>query len=138
MVNRRQQYLVGAAVAWTAFVWFGRIRNALADEALDSGARLATVALSMSMLLPAAVVAILAWRERRGGPTPALRIASMVTLAWVTGLWAMRVIDIALFGDHAAAFVVIHVTLGVVSVALWLGAVLALVETSSEQISFSN
>lgn len=43
----------------------------------------------------------------------------MVALAvWTTGVWIVRAGDIVLGGDHEVGFVVVHVVLAVVSIAL--------------------
>lgn len=106
---------VAVLVAWTAFVWVGRIRNALADAALDDGGRTGPLLLSLSFLVPAAVVGVLALRSRGARPGPALRWTLAAFAAWTVGLWLVRTADIALLGDHEAAFVAVHAVLGVVS-----------------------
>jgi len=107
-----------AFLGWTAFVWLGRIRNAVADDALDGAGRIGPVLLSVSFLVPAVVLAVLLVRER-GRPAGRVRSVLLVGLSgWTTVVWAVRVLDIALGGDHDAAFIVVHAALAVVSVAL--------------------
>lgn len=111
-----------AFLAFTAFVWIGRIRNAVNDPALDDGGRIGPVLLSLSFLVPAVVLGVLLVVHRRavgsGEDVPVLRVGVLALAAWTTGVWVVRDADILLGGDHDAAFIVVHVALGVVSVAL--------------------
>lgn len=92
-----------AFAGWTLFVWLGRIRNAVAG---DEG--LGPVLLAASFVLLAC--AVLGTRGRR---------EAVVALAgWTLAVWAVRAVDIALFSDHDAGFVVVHVVLAAVSVGL--------------------
>jgi hypothetical protein len=120
-VGREGRAAVWATVsflAWTTFVWAGRIRNAMADDALDGGGRTGPVFLSLSFLVPAAVLAVLLAGER-GHRVGRGRSVLLVGLAgWTTAVWAVRVLDIALAGDHDVPFVAVHTVLGVVSIAL--------------------
>jgi hypothetical protein len=109
---------VVALLAWTAFVWVGRIRNALADPALDDGGRTGPILLSLSFLVPAAAVAVLLARSWRGGGSSALRAAVLALAGWSVAVWVVRVADIALAGDHEVGFVVVHAVLGVGSILL--------------------
>lgn len=121
------RWAVLGLVAWTAFVWVGRIRNALADDALDAGGRTGPVLLSASFLLLAAAAAVLvALRWSRSTPGGALLAVVGVLAAWSTAVWVVRLVDIIGFGDHDVGFVVVHAVLGVVSIALSVLAVLNL------------
>ena len=92
-------------VAWTVFVWAGRIR--LAD------AEIGPLLLALTFLVPAVALAVsLVWFR---GAVPALVGALAL---WTTGVWIVRDLDIVLGGDHPVGFVVVHVVLGVVSVAV--------------------
>ena len=44
--------------------------------------------------------------------------ASVVLAGWTTVVWVVRAADIALGGDHEAAFIAVHVVLAVVSTGL--------------------
>jgi hypothetical protein len=86
-----------AFLAWTVFVWAGRIRNG------------GSVLLAASFL----VLAVLAmWR--RGGWIAALA-------AWTIGVWAVRTPYI-LVHDHPAGFKVVHTVLAAISIALAISA----------------
>ena len=92
-------------VAWTVFVWAGRIK--LAD------AEVGPLLLALTFLVPAVALAVaLVWFR---GAVPALVGALAL---WTTGVWVVRDLDIVLGGDHPVPFVVVHVVLGVVSVAV--------------------
>ena len=82
-----------AFVAWTVFVWAGRIRN--------GGSAL----LAVSFL---ALAVIAGWR--RGGWVTAL-------VVWTIGVWLVRT-PFILVHDHPAGFKVVHSVLAAVSIAL--------------------
>ena len=115
---------VGLFVGWTLFVWVGRIRNAMTDPDLADGGRTGPLLLALSFVVPAVVVGVLAFLARpsvaTGDPAPRSRLRAGVQAlaAWTTGVWIVRVVDIAFGGDHPVGFVVVHTVLGVVSVAL--------------------
>ena len=82
-----------ALVAWTVFVWAGRIRN--------GGSAL----LAASFL---ALAAIAVWRRGRW-------ITALVV--WTIGVWVVRT-PFILVHDHSAGFKVVHTVLAAVSVGL--------------------
>jgi hypothetical protein len=89
---------------WTLLVWAGRIRNAVAS---DEG--IGPVLLAGTFV----VLAVLALATRGRSRTAGLALA-----VWTIAVWVVRGIDIALFSDHETAFVVVHLVLATVSVAL--------------------
>lgn len=92
-----------ALALWTLLVWGGRIRNAVTG---DEG--VAPVVLAAAFVTLA--VAVLATRGHR---------ATVCGLAgWTVAVWVLRAVDIALLSDHDAGFVVVHLVLAVVSIAL--------------------
>jgi hypothetical protein len=102
-------------VAWTLFVWLGRIRNVAADEALEGAEKLWPLALSggLSSLAVALLVTLLL-RPLTARPVLALAYA----LAGVSSaVWIVRGIDIAL-GTHELGFKVVHTVLAVVTLSL--------------------
>jgi len=118
-----------AFIAWTLFVWLGRIRNALGDPALDSGGRTGPILLALSFVVPALLLAgmsglQLAHRDdhRLTRPVSVVLIALVV---WTAAVWLVRVVDIAFLSDRAVAFIVVHVVLAGVSVGLGVMAVRA-------------
>jgi hypothetical protein len=118
-----------AFLAWTAFVWIGRIRNALGDAALDAAGRTGPILLSVSFLALASLAAGLLVPLVRGRASDrvgrAFGTVLLVLAGWTTAVWVVRVADIALGGDHDVPFVVVHTVLGVVSVALGCAAVVS-------------
>lgn len=99
----RQYVWPWVLVAWTVFVWAGRIK--LAD------AEIGPLLLALTFLVPAVALAVsLVWFR---GAVPALVGALSL---WTAGVWVVRDLDIVLGGDHPVGFVVVHVVLGVVSV----------------------
>ena len=113
-----------AFLAWTGFVWVGRVRNALGDETLSGSDRVGPLLLACSFLLPAAVLAVLTAAEwRSGGVADRRSVPSRLLLAlvvWTTVVWVVRAADIAFAGDREPAFVAVHVALAVVSIGLGL------------------
>jgi hypothetical protein len=132
---------VAALVLWTLFVWGGRIRNVLSDADAEGAQRWGTLALSVSFVALALVTAVLFVRRVRSagaenggvrhgaaghrGAVAASRVALQALAGWTTVVWILRAGDIALAGDHAVGFVVVHVALAAVSIALAAWAVLA-------------
>ncbi|MEY2432411.1 MAG: hypothetical protein QOC92_2136 [Acidimicrobiaceae bacterium] len=82
-----------ALIAWTVFVWAGRIRNG------------GSVVLAASFLVLAALAV---WR--RGRWVTALA-------AWTVGVWAIRT-PFILANDHPVGFKVVHTMLAAVSIGL--------------------
>jgi hypothetical protein len=121
-------WAVGAFVAWTLFVWIGRIRNALTDPDLTGTDRLGPLVLSTVFVVGAIVLGAVLYRDHVTA-TPAsarlLRSVARVVGGYTIAVWIVRAGDIALGGDHDAAFVAVHVVLAVVSTALALWAAAA-------------
>ena len=85
------------------FVWLTRVRNAARD-----GESFLPYALSVAFLVLAVGVIATLGRDRRW----------ILALAASTALvWPVRLVDIAT-SDHGVAFVVVHVLIGAVSIAL--------------------
>lgn len=85
---------------WTLFVWSVRLKNA--------DGSVAAVVMSVAFLALAALVL----RFEGNG-------FLVVSLAGATLLvWLVRIVDIVFFSDHGAGFTVVHVALGLVSMAL--------------------
>ncbi len=86
-------------VAWTVFVWAGRIRNG------------GSVLLAVSFLVLAAFVLASIWKRHwRAYAVGALAI-------WTIGVWAVRT-PMILVHDHPAGFKVVHTVLAAVSIGL--------------------
>ena len=92
-------------VGWTVFVWAGRIRLAEGE--------VGPFLLALTFLVPAVALAVALVKFRTAVPALVGALA-----LWTTGVWVVRDADIVLGGDHPVGFVVVHVVLGVVSVAL--------------------
>jgi hypothetical protein len=90
---KRPHWTLIAFIAWTVFVWAGRIRNG------------GSVVLAASFLVLAAIAV---WRRGRW---------ISVLAVWTIGLWAVRTPQI-LLDDQSGAFKVVHTVLAAVSIAL--------------------
>ena len=85
---------------WTFFVWGVRIKNA------DGSA--GAIALSLLLIGLAALVLL-----THSNGFPVVMLAGFTFLVWL-----FRLVDIVFFSDHGAGFTVVHVALGLVSMAL--------------------
>ena len=90
---RRPSWTLIAFLAWTVFVWAGRIRNG------------GSVLLAVTFLVLAAAAV---WRRRRW-------ITALVV--WTVAVWAIRTPQI-LIADHPVGFKIVHTVLALVSIAL--------------------
>ena len=88
-------------VAWTVFVWAGRIRNG------------GSILLAASFLVLAALVLVSLRRQQRLWRPYAVGALA----AWTIVVWAVRT-PMILVHDHPAGFKAVHTVLAVVSVAL--------------------
>lgn len=134
-MRRGQLLWLVAAVGWTLFVWVGRIRNALGDPSLAGSSLGFVLLLSSSFIVGALVVGWLAWRGRAGIPSIALVRVVWIIAAWSTVVWASRIADIAMVGDHSIAFVAVHAVIGLLSVMLWVVTAFSIVERRSGEIA---
>ncbi|MFV0257140.1 MAG: hypothetical protein ACK5PP_01655 [Acidimicrobiales bacterium] len=104
-----------ALVAWTLFVWVGRIRNALADPDLTGSNR--TWALVTAVGLTALGLITLAAVASRPITDRVVRLAALVLAGVSSTIWVVRGIQITL-ADHPAGFIAVHLVLAVVTVGL--------------------
>jgi hypothetical protein len=109
--------LLVAFGAWTLFVWATRIGTAFEQDDLTGLDRVGRVGMAVSFTLVGLGLLVVAWRARgrllTSGEVRAVRVAA----AWTVGVWAVRGVQIAL-ADHEAAFIVVHLVLAAVSIAL--------------------
>jgi hypothetical protein len=103
--------LLVAFGVWTLFVWATRIGTAAADEAWDR------VAMAVGFTVLGVGLLAIAWRARDRALAAGEERFLQVAVGFTVVVWLIRGVQIAL-GDHGAAFVVVHVVLGVVSIAL--------------------
>lgn len=120
-LTRRTKGLVGGFLGWTVFVWgIVRLRNILSDDALSVASRNKALLLSTSFWLPALALAVgagVAVARKTQFPSW-VRIGLMGLAAWSVVVWVLRAVDIALTSNRGAAFIVVHVVLGVISIVL--------------------
>ncbi len=119
---------VGALLAWTTFVWVGRIRNAVSDPELSGSDRVGPLLLSASFLVLAVVVGALLYRDHIAGTASsagALRLGVRTFAAVTVAFWLVRAIQIAVRHPDDVPFVVVHVVLAAVSISLAIWAVVA-------------
>ena len=95
---------VGGLVAWTIFVWIGRIRNVFSDATLSTGEQRGALALALSFVVPAVVIGgalVLAGRSHgRPGAESVVRFGVWALGLWSIGVWLVKAIDIA-FSERA-------------------------------------
>ena len=102
---------------WTLFVWATRIDNVLAQDDLTAAGPAARLALAVSFTGAGVALLAVAWRARDRVLSRVEALLVEVACWWTIGIWLVRGVQISL-GDHDAAFVAVHVVLGVVSIAL--------------------
>ncbi len=115
-----------AFVAWTLFVWGGRLRNLVQEPGPLADANRWSLVASIafvSLALGLAAVAVTAGRLDRATTLLVPTVAALGALT--VAVWVPRAVDIAI-GDHDLGFIVVHVVLAVVSIVL---AAVALVAT---------
>ena len=95
-------------VAWTLFVWGGRLRNLVRG---DEDAPVSFVLAVVFCLL--AVITLVTAFVGRGRH----RLAVLVLAGITTVVWAVRGVQIAL-ADHSVGFIVVHTVLALVSIGL--------------------
>lgn len=103
-----------ALIGWTLFVWGGRIRNILDDDALAGWSMTWRLALAGAFVL-AAIAALAAALLR----SRAISATAIVLAVFGIVVWLIRGIDIAL-GDHSAAFIAVHTALAMITIVLGL------------------
>ena len=109
MSSRRWTF---ALCAVTLLIWTTRIGNIWNDADLSDGEKWGRTALAASFTVLALLAAYAvhrrtAWRD----------LAVRALAGWTVVVWAVRAVGIAT-GDHEAAFIVVHLVLATVSVAL--------------------
>lgn len=115
---RRRWAILAAFVAWTSYVWVTRILNAWGPSSTETtGGKVVSTVLSGVMLafaLGGLVVLAQAWRRPLTvGAARFLQVFCGVTVA----VWVVRAVQI-IASDHDVPFKVVHVVLGVISIAL--------------------
>ncbi len=105
-------------MAWTLFVWVGRLRNLWQEPGPLS--EVSTWSLVGSLVFTVAALSVASlWVATRffSFGAPGLRVVVFGLAAFTTVIWLIRAVDIAL-GDHSVPFIVVHVVLAVVSIGL--------------------
>jgi hypothetical protein len=114
---RRRWVLLAAFVAWTTYIWVTRIANAWGSSTESTSSKVVSTVISGVMLVLAAgglVVLVRTWRR----PLTVLGAWIVQVLCAVTAVvWVVRGVQI-LASDHDAAFKIVHVALGVISIGL--------------------
>ena len=111
MSTRRLPATLGLC-AWTVLVWTTRIGNIWGDDDLTTGEKWGRTGLAVSFTVLAALVLVAVLRRAswRG-------LAVKALAGWTIGVWITRAFGIAT-GDHDASFIVVHLVLALVSIAL--------------------
>ena len=120
-MSRRSAITVGAFLMWTIFVWgIVRVRNIMNDPILSRSERTWPLILAASLWVPAAVllVALLVNLLRKQRLAQPAKIGVMALGVWTTLVWLVRAFDIAFLSNRELPFIVVHVVLAVISIAL--------------------
>ena len=114
---RRRWALLAVFVAWTTYVWVTRITNTWGSGIETTGAKVFSTVLSGVMLAFAVggvVVLVQTWKRPLAvGAARFLQVFCGVTVV----VWVVRAVQIVA-SDHDVPFKVVHVVLGVISIAL--------------------
>ena len=114
---RRRWALLAVFVAWTTYVWVTRITNTWGSGIETTGAKVFSTVLSGVMLALAVggvVVLVQTWKRPLAvGAARFLQVFCGVTVV----VWVVRAVQIVA-SDHDVPFKVVHVVLGVISIAL--------------------
>ncbi|MBX7068212.1 MAG: hypothetical protein K1X38_02390 [Microthrixaceae bacterium] len=107
---RCRSLAVAVLALWTLLVWGNRIVNITTRDGGDG----VDLARAIAFVLVGLAVAVVAVR-----PMPAPSAQRVVTVAaWASiALWATRIVTIPL-GDHEVGFIVVHLVLAAISIAL--------------------
>ena len=97
---------------WTLIIWTTRISNIWNDDVLSNGEKWGRTGLAVSFtVLALATLATLGRKARRHA------VVLKALAGWTIGVWLARSVGIAT-GDHAMAFVAVHLGLAGVSIVL--------------------
>jgi hypothetical protein len=114
---RRRWALLAVFVAWTAYIWVSRIVNAWGSSTESTGGKVFSTVLSgvlLALALGGVVVLVRTWKAPLGvGAARFLEVFCGVTVV----VWVVRAGQIA-FSDREIGFKVVHVVLGLISIAL--------------------
>ncbi|MEZ5228344.1 MAG: hypothetical protein R2710_17225 [Acidimicrobiales bacterium] len=114
-------YVPGLALGgWTVLLWFTRVRNVLADTALEGWSR--TWQLGISVIFVVVAVVLIGLSLVKGNPavrTMAIRV-SLGLAAFGSVWWAIRGVN-TMFNDHSVAFKLVHAVLaiGTIAISAW-------------------
>lgn len=113
---------VAGLVAWSGFVWGNRLNNLVADDATAGEWAVSGTLSAISLLLSlgATVALVRAWRSGWPSPAGATRGLLQAVAGWSIGVWVVRGLDIAV-DWRSVGFVVVHLVLAAVSIALGVG-----------------
>jgi hypothetical protein len=102
---------------WAAVIWSVRVVNLWQDLMPSFEEKLWRTGLAATFVVLGVAVAVIGWGLRRWPATAGDRAAVGILAGWTLGIWASRTVALV-GGGHAAAFVVVHLVLAAVSVAL--------------------
>ena len=109
---RFRHWSVAALAAWSVVIWLTRLRNVFNDDALSSGARAAWLVPVVLFILGGLVCGLAWWKGRGELPRPIALFCLISSLYWL-----VRVVFVLI--DHrSVGFVLVHLVLAAVSVAL--------------------
>ncbi len=140
-ITRRSLGVIGGFLGWTIFVWgIVRVRNILGDDALSVASRNKALLLSATFWIPAVVLAVAAGVSFVKKSPLAIwgRVGLLGLAGWSVLVWIIRAAGIALTSDRGAAFIAVHIVLGVISVVLALLVAVELRGPVQSQVSTSS
>jgi hypothetical protein len=110
----RARWPVAALVLWSVYVWTTRIVNTVTG---DEAGWMTSVTLSLSVIGLAGAAGVVLVRARSRALTVVEARIWQALAVWTVLVWLVRGVEIAV-SDHEIGFKVVHIVLGVVSIAL--------------------
>jgi hypothetical protein len=115
----RRRWPIIAFAAWSAYVWVTRIANAWTPGSEETTAAKVVSTVSAGVLLVGVLAtAVILVRARARALAAAEVLALRVFVGLTVAVWAVRVPQILLDGEHNVGFKVVHTALAVLSVVL--------------------
>jgi hypothetical protein len=116
------------------FVWGNRLSNAWSSTTESSSAKAISTVLAASFIVFALAGVALLMRSWSTGLTRSAGMFLVAFAGWTIVVWCVRIVAIAV-GDHGAAFKIVHVLLGLISIGLAIGVARAVRRAPVDAIS---
>jgi hypothetical protein len=103
---------------WSVFVWSTRTVNIWRDLLLSTDEKVVLTVMAAIFVVLGLAVALIGLGLRRWAPSRVDIVTVGVLGGWTCGVWFLRIVEMVADGDHGAAFILVHVVLAAISIAL--------------------